>query len=176
MRKYLFGLIVFFAVVTSASCFDKKGVKMIKVSSGSFRAGTSLASKHADSACGGANISPSLSWRGIPAGTKSLALVCHDPDAPAPGGWYHWISVNIPAATSGLSEGEKTGEYIVNSSGSKGYSGPCPPPGHGAHRYNFTVYALDVEKIETGQDISPAEVGETDNKTQPRIRQYNRII
>jgi len=46
----------------------------------------------------------------------------------------------------------------VNSSGSKGYSGPCPPPGHGAHRYNFTVYALDVEKIETGQDISPAEV------------------
>jgi hypothetical protein len=87
--------------------------------------------------CGGGNVSPQLSWSGAPAGTKSFALVVHDPDAPIPGGYYHWAVVNIPAGTSRLDAG--TALYA-------GYYGPCPPKGK-VHHYNFTLYALDLEHI-----------------------------
>ena len=97
--------------------------------------------------CGGENRSPQLQWSGAPKGTKSFALIVHDADAPIPGGFYHWVVYNLPAATNELSANVKldssTGE---TSTGKAGDHGPCPPPGP-THHYTFTVYALDVARI-----------------------------
>ncbi len=99
--------------------------------------------------CEGKDISPALSWSGAPPGTKSFALICDDPDAPM-GTWVHWVIYNIPAETNKLSESVPATETIENGArqgkngfGRIGYGGPCPPPGHGAHRYFFKLYALD---------------------------------
>lgn len=98
--------------------------------------------------CGGENISPELDWKGAPAGTKSFALIVHDPDAPRPGGFYHWVFYDIPATTTHLAAGEALSPKRsgVNGTGNTGYYGPCPPPGK-VHHYNFTLYALDVPSL-----------------------------
>ena len=98
--------------------------------------------------CAGEDISPPLAWTSPPAGTKSLALICDDPDAPR-GTWVHWVIYNLPANETALAEktpksgtlpqGVKQG---VNSFKRSGYDGPCPPPGK-PHRYYFKLYALD---------------------------------
>jgi len=100
----------------------------------------------------GANRSPALSWSGAPAGTLSFAVTCHDPDAPHPGGWWHWLVFDIPATASGVAEnasafGLPPGTVqSVTDFGPPGYGGPAPPPG-GPHRYIFTVYALNVARL-----------------------------
>ncbi|MBW4537278.1 MAG: YbhB/YbcL family Raf kinase inhibitor-like protein [Pleurocapsa minor HA4230-MV1] len=92
----------------------------------------------------GENISPALQWRKIPPETKELALICHDPDAPLPWGFTHWVVYNIPADITEIAEaGGDLFTAGVNSSGNKGYTGPAPPPGHGVHHYYFWLYALD---------------------------------
>jgi len=98
--------------------------------------------------CDGADRSPALSWTGLPQGTRSLALVCDDPDAPV-GTWDHWVLYNIPPDRQGLPEGIASGERLpdgslhgLNSWKRTGYGGPCPPPGK-PHRYFFRLYALD---------------------------------
>jgi len=100
--------------------------------------------------CTGEDISPPLSWQGAPQGTKSFALIVHDPDAPRAGGWTHWVFYNLPPSTIHLNQDipkqEKPpggGVQGVNDSGSIGYMGPCPPSG--THRYYFRLYALDQE-------------------------------
>lgn len=103
--------------------------------------------------CDGQDISPQLSWSGVPAGTKSLALIVDDPDAPDPAApkitWVHWVLYDIPADADGLVEdaahvglppGTREG---TNSWERAGYGGPCPPIG--THRYFFKLYALDTE-------------------------------
>lgn len=101
--------------------------------------------------CDGPDRSPPLAWSGAPPATKSFALICDDPDAPA-GTWVHWVLFDLPAAVTELAEGvAKTatlkqlgGAVQGNNTGQKiGYSGPCPPPGK-PHRYFFTLYALDA--------------------------------
>lgn len=103
--------------------------------------------------CSGANRSPALSWSGAPDETRSFALTCYDPDAPTGSGFWHWILLNLPADTTELAAGagNETGMrlpdgalHVVNDFGTIGYGGPCPPPGHGPHRYQFTVHALSV--------------------------------
>ena len=101
--------------------------------------------------CDGADLSPALEWAGVPAGTRSLALVCADPDAPR-GTWYHWAAYDLPADLAGLAEGwspdgDGSGREAVNDFGRPGYGGPCPPPGHGTHHYRFTLFALDVDRL-----------------------------
>jgi Raf kinase inhibitor-like YbhB/YbcL family protein len=98
--------------------------------------------------CDGDNVSPELSWSGSPAETKSFALICDDPDAPA-GIWVHWVVYNIPGNAKGIPEAVSTDKQLyngtiqgLNSSRKTGYSGPCPPGG--THRYFFKVYALDT--------------------------------
>jgi hypothetical protein len=98
--------------------------------------------------CDGADVSPPLSWTGVPTGAKSLALICDDPDAPA-GTWVHWVLYAIPATVSSLSEGVPKVETLpdgtkqgINDFRRVGYGGPCPPPGN-PHRYYFKLYALD---------------------------------
>lgn len=102
--------------------------------------------------CEGENVSPSLTWDNLPAGTESLVLIVDDPDAPDPAAprmvWDHWVLYNLPATAPGLPEGVAagvlpagTGEGI-NSWGRTGYGGPCPPIGR--HRYFHRLYALDT--------------------------------
>lgn len=101
----------------------------------------------------GEDVSPELSWSGVPAGAKELALICDDPDAPTPEPWVHWLIFKIPAAATGLREhipltgslSEPAGAMQgVNSWGEIGYRGPAPPRGHGVHHYHFKLYALDA--------------------------------
>ena len=117
--------------------------------------------------CKGANISPALAWSGAPAGTKSFALLMHDPDAPTGSGWWHWVVYNIPAATTSLPAGAgdpKKGLMPAaavqgrTDYGSVGYGGPCPPPGQ-PHHYNFRLYALKVAKLEVPEGASAALIG-----------------
>jgi Raf kinase inhibitor-like YbhB/YbcL family protein len=100
--------------------------------------------------CDGLDVSPPLGWSDPPANTKSLALVVDDPDAPA-GTWVHWALYGMPATLRALREGVATGNTVagigtqgLNDFRKVGYGGPCPPRGP-AHRYVFTLYALDVE-------------------------------
>ena len=99
--------------------------------------------------CDGRSISPELSWSGAPEKTKSFALIMHDPDAPMPGGYTHWLVYNIPANVTGVPEAAPNQDQLPgggiqgkNSSGKYGYTGPCPPSG--SHRYYFRLYALDA--------------------------------
>jgi len=99
--------------------------------------------------CEGGDISPSLEWSGAPPETESFALILDDPDAPA-GTWNHWLLYDLPAALNSLAQGYKPGKQGVsgtNDFGRLGYGGPCPPKGHGPHRYFFRLYALGVASL-----------------------------
>ncbi|HXI55585.1 MAG TPA: YbhB/YbcL family Raf kinase inhibitor-like protein [Polyangia bacterium] len=114
-----------------------------------FEDGQSIPRPHT---CEGANTSPALTWSDAPAGTKSLALIVDDPDAPDPAApkttWVHWVVYNIPATASALAEattsaGLPPGAHEgVNDWKRVGYGGPCPPIGR--HRYFHKLYALDA--------------------------------
>jgi Raf kinase inhibitor-like YbhB/YbcL family protein len=94
--------------------------------------------------CEGEDLSPALSWSGAPQGTRSLALIVDDPDAPV-GTFTHWLGWGLDPRAGGLREGEAAAVEGRNDFGTSGYRGPCPPPGHGRHRYFFRLYALDYE-------------------------------
>ena len=100
--------------------------------------------------CDGGNVSPALSWKDPPAGTKSFALTLYDPDAPTGSGWWHWQVWNIPANATGFEEGKVPAGVVQGKGdiGRPGYLGPCPPPGTGVHHYTFTLYALKVDKLD----------------------------
>jgi Raf kinase inhibitor-like YbhB/YbcL family protein len=117
--------------------------------------------------CKGSNVSPALKWSGAPEGTKSFALLVHDPDAPTGSGWWHWIAYNIPAGTTSLAAGAGDPRKNLmpagvvqgrNDYGTNDYGGPCPPPG-APHHYHFRLYALKVAKLEVPRDASAAAIG-----------------
>lgn len=98
--------------------------------------------------CDAEDISPPLTWESVPEGTKSLAIICDDPDAPM-GTWVHWVLFNLPPDTKEILEKVSTTETLENGAkqgtndfGNIGYGGPCPP--RGTHRYFFKLYALDT--------------------------------
>lgn len=101
------------------------------------------------SGCTGANQSPELHWSSAPRRTKSFALIMHDPDAKAPGGWYHWVLYDISPRVHELAAGANVGaaQSGVTSFRERKYGGPCPPPGSGTHHYVFTLYALDAARF-----------------------------
>lgn len=115
--------------------------------------------------CTGSNQSPELIWSNAPAATKSFAVTVYDPDAPTGVGWWHWLIFNLPSdmtrlelgagnlTESQLPEGIQQG---YTDYGSQGYGGPCPPRGDIAHRYIFTVYALDIEHLPIGSEATGA--------------------
>ncbi|GLR73883.1 YbhB/YbcL family Raf kinase inhibitor-like protein [Aliivibrio sifiae] len=115
--------------------------------------------------CTGDNISPQLSWKDAPEGTKSFAITVFDPDAPTGSGWWHWLALNIPANVSSVVQGSPMKDVLQtkNDFGTMSYGGACPPAGDGMHRYQYTVWALPQEKIDLPADISPAVVGYTLN-------------
>lgn len=102
--------------------------------------------------CVGDNISPPLEWRDVPDGTKSLVLILSDPDAPGET-FYHWAVYNMPPVAGALAQDFPTHVKVgnlrqgVNDFIHTGYDGPCPPEGHGDHRYIFRLLALDVVKL-----------------------------
>jgi Raf kinase inhibitor-like YbhB/YbcL family protein len=107
----------------------------------------SIPSRHT---CDGDDLSPSLRWADVPEQTRSLALVVDDPDAPS-GVFTHWVAWGLDPVTGGFGEGEVAPSEGRNDFGTVGYRGPCPPPGHGRHRYVFRLYALDRElELEPG--------------------------
>ena len=115
--------------------------------------------------CTGKNISPQLAWKNAPAATKSFAITAYDPDAPTGSGWWHWVVFNIDKSVNNLKAGSSNKSMptaSVESStsyGSKGFGGACPPQGDKPHRYIFTVYALNTDKIEQGADARPELIG-----------------
>ena len=116
----------------------------MQLTSSAFKAGGAIPAKHTGE---GDDISPAFAWSAAPAGTKSFALVCHDPDAPlvTPGqyGFVHWVLYNVPATVSALAEGVSDFTAGPNDFGNAGYGGPMPPEGHGTHHYFFWLLALD---------------------------------
>lgn len=106
--------------------------------------------------CDGDDLWPPLEWSGLPDGTRSLALACDDPDAPG-GTFTHWLAWDIDPAAGRLGEGERPPAEGRNDFGRTGYGGPCPPRGHGPHRYSFRLYALSGE-LELGAGAGKADV------------------
>lgn len=125
--------------------------------------------------CTGGNASPALSWSDAPEGTKSFALMVHDPDAPTGGaGFWHWIVLDIPGDATQLEQGAGAAggdampagaRMLANDYGIEGWGGPCPPQGDAAHRYDFTLYALPVERLEVPEGASKAVTGFIVNAT-----------
>ena len=125
----------------------------IEVSSPAFAPGEPIPKKYTGE---GADVSPPLSWSGVPEGTKELALICDDPDAPGEEPWVHWLIYKIPANVTSLPEGILPEKRLKRPKGlfqganswsmgrTIGYRGPLPPPGSGPHRYFFTLYALEA--------------------------------
>jgi Raf kinase inhibitor-like YbhB/YbcL family protein len=129
---------------------QKLNVASLKLSSPAFSGHGPIPGRHSSE---GEDIAPPLEWSGVPAGTRSFAVVVHDPDAPLVDGFTHWVAYDIPGDAAGVPEGG--GEVIqgTNSFGRQGYNGPAPPPGHGTHHYYFWVYALDEQlDLEPGLD------------------------
>ena len=133
----------------------------LEISSSAFSEGEMIPTRYT---CDGPDISPELSWKGVPEAARSLALICDDPDAPM-GTWIHWVLFNIPASANGLTAEIPSDATLGNGArhGTNdfrrlGYGGPCPPGG--THRYFFKLYALDAElNLESG--VTNAELLDT---------------
>lgn len=135
---------------------ESKGRKPMKieVTSTAFGPGKPIPKKYTGE---GQDVSPPLAWSAVPEGTKEIALICDDPDAPTPQPWVHWVIYKIPAEAGGLPEGIARTASLSQPAGALqgtnswpegqnniGYRGPMPPPGHGVHHYHFKLYALDA--------------------------------
>jgi Raf kinase inhibitor-like YbhB/YbcL family protein len=163
MRKIYVLLALTFPLLTLSQA-DAASKKKLKVTSSLFKDKAKMPDTTVFSGmgCTGGNTSPDLKWEGAPEGTKSFAVEVHDPDAPTGVGFFHWTMWNIAATTSSLDAGAgaegkaPTGAVLGHTDfGSSGYNGPCPPPGN-PHRYHFTVYALDTDKLELGKTATGA--------------------
>jgi Raf kinase inhibitor-like YbhB/YbcL family protein len=115
----------------------------VKLTSPAFADGAPIPARYT---CDGENVSPELHWSDVPDDTSSLALTCEDPDAPR-GTFTHWVIWNLEPTEGRIPAGDvpKGARQGRNDFGQLGYGGPCPPPGHGVHRYVFTLYAVSTE-------------------------------
>ena len=113
--------------------------------------------------CVGDNVSPQLSWKNAPEGTKSYVLLMVDPEGRGGAGVFHWVAYGIPASVTGFAEGEtsKQTDKFVGGKSTQGvafYSGPCTPPGQSPHHYTFTLVATDFEPAELAPGLSHDDV------------------
>lgn len=141
MRSYILAILVL-SIVPAIATADtpKRSPAPLDVTSAAFKNNEPIPSEYT---CDGVETAPPLSWSKVPAGTKSIAILVDDPDAPK-GTFTHWLVTGIPATTTtitgALPEGAVAGK---NDKGATGYAGPCPPSGR--HHYQFHVYALDIK-------------------------------
>ncbi|RWB71118.1 MAG: YbhB/YbcL family Raf kinase inhibitor-like protein [Mesorhizobium sp.] len=142
-------------------------IKDLKITSADFQPLGRLRDEHAGDK---GNVVPRLSISGVPAGTKELALICHDPDAPLANGFTHWVVYGIDPSTTDLSDTPEKFRVGPNGAGDKQYYGPQPPAGHGEHHYYFWIYALDtkVEGTPTREEFLQKYAG--------NIIEQNRIV
>lgn len=150
MSLKIFIIIFLLAAISGCVAEEKENTKEvtmqnISISAEAFQAGGTIPKEYT---CDGSNVSPALSWSGIPSNAKSIALIMDDPDAPM-GTFVHWVLFNIPASTQKLPKGISRNQTLGDGSrqgmtdfGRAGYGGPCPPKG--THRYYFRIYALDT--------------------------------
>ncbi|HUH65324.1 MAG TPA: YbhB/YbcL family Raf kinase inhibitor-like protein [Syntrophales bacterium] len=148
--KKIFGILALLTVIFVStglvgSGAQVKGERDMEIKSSAFKKGARIPAKYT---CDGVNVSPPIVWSKLPAGTKSLALICDDPDAPV-GTWVHWVIYDVPGDSKGLPEKlpplkevAAGGKQGMNDFRAIGYGGPCPPSGE--HRYFFRLYALDA--------------------------------
>ena len=132
----------------------------MRLTSPSFGDGGEMPRRHT---CEGDEVSPALAWSALPPGSKSLALIADDPDAPDPAAprmtWVHWVLYGIPPSAAGLPEGASAATLPagtregVNDFKRAGYGGPCPPIGR--HRYFFKLYALDTVLPDLAKPTKP---------------------
>ena len=135
---------IFFSLIfiLTAGIAQSQTAKPFKLVSAGIKEGKPVPDKYT---CDGENVSPALTWSGVPAKTKSFAIIMDDPDAPM-GTFVHWVLYNVPGTMTSLEE-KLDVEKIkakdgLTSFGEQGYNGPCPPEG-GPHRYIFKIFALD---------------------------------
>jgi len=155
LKKSIFFLILFsFFAVQNVS-----GGGAMEISSSAFKDKGKIPIQYVMPGAGGKNISIPLTWKNIPAGTKSFALSIVDPH-PVAQNWVHWLVINLPKDVTSIEEGASrkkmpSGSAELKSSfGDIGYGGPQPPKGTGDHPYVVTLYALNVEKLELGVNTS----------------------
>lgn len=141
--------------LASCGASQKPAETQLAVGSDAFRTGQPIPAQYT---CDGPGQSPPINWGVAPPGTKSLALVVDDPDAPG-GTFRHWGAYDIPAGTRSLAAGQPAGSQALNDFGTRGYGGPCPPKGDQAHHYHFKLYALDVDTLglSAGAKVSDVE-------------------
>ena len=172
MHKVVLGAVVaaFGSLIASGVYAQNMSLTSADVSDGGTIKDEQVLSADFGFGCKGGNISPSLSWSGAPSGTKSFALTNFDPDAPTGSGFWHWVVFNIPAGTTSIPKnaGDVKAKLMPegaiqsrNDVGTDGWIGPCPPADGTSHRYIFTVFAVDEEKLQYAKDhnVSPALVG-----------------
>ena len=142
----------------------------LSVTSPAFEHGGRIPDEHTTE---GEDVSPELVFASIPDGTRELALICHDPDAPLTDGWTHWVIYGIPADAGGIPRGGGTAfTEGLTEAGSQGYAGPAPPPGHGTHHYFFHLYALDAP-LGAGPGLTREDLLE---RIDDHIIEQNRIV
>lgn len=163
------GLVGILVALTAAAAATPAARGAFALRSADISAGRPIASAQVldGMGCDGQSLSPQLSWKGAPAGTKAFAITMYDPDAPTGSGWWHWVVYNIPASVTSLptGAGDKSKNLLPVGAasgntdfGSPGYGGPCPPPGDKPHRYVLTVYALD-DTLSIPQGVTAAYIG-----------------
>jgi len=152
---------------------------VMELKSSAFGNGVAIPEKHT---CDGENLSPPLSWEGsIPEGTESFVIICYD-SHPIANNWVHWMIYNIPVGTVKLEEGfgkTKMFNGVVqgrNTFGNIGYSGPCPPPNTGIHRYHFLIYALDIPMLSFKKDYKLVDRQDIDAAMQGHILGKGELI
>jgi Raf kinase inhibitor-like YbhB/YbcL family protein len=171
--KRILGVLVLAFMVTAPQAFadsppEKKVYDTIVLHSMSLNQNATIDSKHVYKGygCEGENLSPQVSWEGIPAEAKSLALTYYDPDAPSGSGWWHWTVFNIAPSVVEIPEGASGTDAMPKGAiegrtdfGESKFGGSCPPVGDKPHRYFLTLHALDVEKLDLDANAPGAMVG-----------------
>lgn len=122
----------------------------LELSSPDIREGAPIAREQVYTRCGGQNAPPALTWTGAPDATRSFAITAIDLSV-KPNGWSHWIVIGMPPGTHSLGKGASLpagAQAVMTDFGDAAYGGPCPPSGSGAHRYQFTVWALHTPRVQ----------------------------
>jgi Raf kinase inhibitor-like YbhB/YbcL family protein len=164
-----YSILLYLVALVCAGCGGQRAAGFA-LSSATFSANGTLSNQQVLNGfgCSGANESPELRWSNPPSGTKSYAITMYDPDAPTGSGWWHWVVYNIPAGSTSLpaGAGDSTKALLPQGAtqgatdfGQPGYGGPCPPQGDKAHRYVFTIHAVDVERLDVPANATAALIG-----------------